>query len=622
MCGIFQVFSRNRPIERDRFVAALASMQHRGPDHTGIKFHDAPLPILDGLESVYIASGHQRLSILDLDARSHQPLERFGASLVFNGEIYNYRTLAAEMRAGGDHFDTTGDTEVLFHGLHQYGLDFLQRANGMWAFAYLDQERRMVLASRDRYGKKPAFYYLDDKCLCISSTIQAIHLYLGRKPHIRDDQVDSFLLHGALFPAAGDDTHFIDIHQIPAGHSLTFDLNAWTASDTTYFSIDQALTGPPPREADLPALIADAVDLRLVSDRKVGLLLSGGIDSTLILSAMCARGLQEQVHCFIGETGRSDDAEYAKQCAAQLGIEATVVNLGYGGDTFTRLLKMCRHQEKPFPFLGSSMAMSEMYERVAEQDVRVVLDGTGGDEFFGGYWERYFPIALREAARSGDWAWISEVLRYTPRAGALIFQALRDVALHNALIDFDPRATRKRLLGPARLLGLHRTNAKSSDPLASPPRDFITALALDVGPGGRLGEWIWHNDRNAMMASVENRSPLLDFRFAPYLGTGYRDKFHRQWNKYPLRKAFDAFIPLPTQWRQQKQGFRWNGKAFIRENRDAILGLIESSGYLAARYDVRRFIAHAHTGKHTLLSSLTPRLLCIAGIDAELGLAS
>jgi len=621
MCGIFQVFSKNRPVDQKRFVGALALMKHRGPDYTGIAIDGVAMDMRDG-SRVHVAAGHQRLAILDLDERSNQPFRRDGRCLVFNGEIYNFRELREVVRGEGMEFTTTGDTEVLFHGLDRFGLKFLDRCNGMWGFTFLDEHKRRVLAARDRHGKKPFFYYADSESIVISSTIRPICHYLGRAPRLRDDVVDIYLVYGDMFPGADDRTHMEDISQIPAGGTLTIDLESWTLKAGRYFDLGEMVAERVPEEDELPGVLRDAVVSRLVSDRKVGLLLSGGVDSTMVLSVIHAQGLQDGVHCYIGETGRSEDAEYAKRCVDQLGIQATVVNLDYGRDTFSRLLRMCEHQEKAFPFLGSSMGMSEMYERIAEDDVRVVLDGTGGDEIFGGYWNRQYPVALREAAVKGDWAWIKASLPKSPKPCERFMNAIGNTLWRNGAVNIDLRAFRKRFSTPSRSLGLHRVSVKSGDPLACPPSRFTETLVRDASPGGRLGEWIWHNDRNAMMSGIENRSPILDYRLIPFMGTGYASKYVNQWNKYQLRKAFDAFTPLPTQWREQKQGFRWNGRVFLRENQKQILDLIASSKYLAGRYDTRRFVDLARTNRRQLMSSLTPRLLCIAGLEDRLGVAA
>jgi asparagine synthase (glutamine-hydrolysing) len=618
MCGILQVFSRNKPVDRERFESSLRLMKHRGPDHTGTHYHELRT---GGDGFVSVASGHQRLSILDLDERSHQPFVRDGRCLVFNGEIYNFRELRKPMDDAGTAFTTTGDTEVLFYGLAREGAGFLDKCNGMWGFTWLDDQSMQVLAARDRHGKKPVFYYSDDEQIIISSTISPVFHYLGRSPRFLDGPVDSYLAHGVLFPCASGETHFQDLHQIPAGHTLEIDLPSWKLRTNEYFSVRREVASRVAADDELPGILRDAVVSRLVSDRKVGLLLSGGIDSTLVLSVIHAEGLQDQVHCYIGETGRSEDAQYAKRCVEQLGIDASVINLGYGSDTFSRYLNMCTHQEKPFPFLGSSMGMSEMYERIAEDDVRVVLDGTGGDEIFGGYWDRQYPVAIREAFVTGDFKWLAGSVPHSPQPVSRVMRAAGNTFLRNRHLDIDFRTLRKRYTPPSTTLGFHRVSAKPADPLGCPPARFTEALILDASPGGRLGEWIWHNDRNAMMSGIENRSPILDYRLIPFMGSGYATKYVRQWNKHQLRKVFDAFTPLPTQWRQQKQGFRWNGRVFLKENKDAILDLIASSSYLAARFDTRGFADRARSNQRSLVSSLTPRLLCIAGIEQRLGVS-
>lgn len=597
-------------MDRERFATGLACMKHRGPDHTGAAFVK--------IAGVHGAAGHQRLSILDLDPRSHQPFVRGRRQIVFNGEIYNYRDLRPALE-NGEPFTTTGDTEVLLRGLAMEGLDFLHKANGMWAFSFVDEETGRLLAARDRYGKKPLFYYQDDGHLIIASSILAIHRCLGTKPVLNDGFADDYLAHGAAFPRAGEKTHMEGICQVPPGHALEFDLRAWSLKLHAWFDLEAALAAPADTRDDaLRATFTDAVQLRLVSDREVGLLLSGGIDSTLILSALHAQGLQEQVHCFIGETGRSEDAAYAQKCIAQLGIKAEVVNLDYGKNTLQRVLAMCRHHEKPFPFLGSSIAMAEMFENISQRSgVRVVLDGTGGDELFGGYWERYYPAALRSAWQEGNQAWLAASSAH-PYDRRIIRRAKLQGLSGGLLGGGKFKAWRKRWAPAAMTLGLHRRKTHSGDPLAGMQDAYDETVQRDISPGGQLGEWIWHNDRNSMMWGIEGRSPLLDYRLLPWARSGYARKFVEQWNKHELRRLFAAMTPLPTQWRQQKQGFRWNGKVFLRENRDAILEVIAGSGYLRGRFDITQYVSRARRWDKFLVSGITPRLLCLAGLDAAM----
>ena len=380
-----------------------------------------------------------------------------------------------------------------------------------------------------------------------------------------------------MFPGADAQTPYRDIQQVLPGETLTFDLENWTQQAENY----DPLTPEQLHREFIPEQLAhdlgESVALRLVSDRQVGILLSGGIDSSLVLSILHASGLHDQVKCFIGETGRSDDAKYAIESANKIGIKAKVVNLSYQKDTFRRFLDMCFHHEKGFPFLGNAMGMSEMYEHISQEDVPVVLDGTGGDEQFGGYWDRGFASAVRQAYREGNFSWLFAMAKASSETRNRILSEIPRALADNGIYALDLKQRRRRLSPAYRALGLDKHPVASPDPLHIPPSDFETSLRLDLAPGGRLGEWICHNDRNAMMYGIENRSPLLDFRLRRYIGTPYFSKIREGWTKYELRHIFDHFTKLPTQWRRQKQGFRWNGKSFLKQNSEQILALIASS---------------------------------------------
>ena len=336
----------------------------------------------------------------------------------------------------------------------------------------------------------------------------------------------------------------------------------------------------------------------------MGLLLSGGVDSSIVLAGLVKQGLQDQVRCFIGETGRSEDALYAKKCVQQLGLDATVIEMVYNERAFDKFLKMCLHYEKPFPMLGNSMAMSEMYEAIQGFGVPVVLDGTGGDEIFGGYWDRQFPYALQDAIKCRDWRSLARM----SRSGKPFWDGLgwRGLRLGSAQLLLGIPGVKHKSNAVRDYCSRDVLEAVSGDPLEQQPISFPEALYRDV-ERGRLGEWIWHNDRNAMMSSIENRSPLLDHRLARFIGTGAARKFVGQWNKHELRSAFDQLVNLPTQWRVQKQGFRWAARRFFKDNKSHILELVASSDLLKPYVRVDEFCSAAMQGEQLIASRLTPR---------------
>jgi len=620
MCGFFQVIQKAAPVSRERFISALKTLHHRGPDDQGILFSEYEIQTGDERLHYHAAYGHQRLSILDLSDLSKQPFTDNGHVLLYNGELYNYRELGSELKNEGIHLTTHGDTEVFMKSLLSRGPAAMSRFNGMWAFSLFDPARNSLLISRDRYGKKPLFYYLDESTLCISSNIRAIQQYMRLQLEFTHESLTEYFMYGTMFPGSSTGTHFRHISQFLPGHYYDFDLRQWSMQGHAYFDWFQK---PPPGDEDSPDLagiLKDSVASRLVSDRPVALLLSGGIDSSLLFSVLYKERLHERLHIFMGDTGRSDDYAYAKKCVEQLGVKAETVVLDYDSNSFERFLKVCRHHEKAFPFNGNALAMPQMYESIASHGIPVVLDGTGGDEIFGGYWERQIPFAIRNAIGDREWRWIRELLAANGQSNSVrgnIIKALSSSRIQNSLASFKARSYSRLhpliTIGPSELW-----ETRHPDPLNAISSDFNLALASDTAPGGRLGEWIWHNDRNAMMSSVENRSPLLDFRLHEFLFSGYKNKYHSHWNKYELRKAFDLFQPLPTQWRREKQGFRWDGKHFIRNNMPRILELIDSANCFDGVFDNRKLVRIAHKYPKILRTSLGKRALCIAGIEESL----
>ncbi len=609
MCGFIVVASRGVSVHEGRFRAAMDSLRHRGPDADGV--HAVELESSAGA-AVHVRMGHLRLSILDPEARSDQPMVRGEHALCYNGEIYNFRDARAQLETEGVRFGTRGDTEVLLEGLRSHGVAMLDSFIGMWALALLDKAAGEVVLARDRFGKKPLFYAADDEVLIVASEAKAIAAYLGRPLRLKAAVVGQYLRHGYLFPHADGSTAFEGISDVPPGGVVRFNLNSWSATFGRWFDMNAACRRAPSNEP-LEEIVEDAVLRRLVADRPVGLLLSGGIDSTLILSVLAARGRLDEVRCLVGDTGSSDDAHYATLCAEAVGIQPQTVRLEYGAHTFDRFLKMCRHQEKPFPLIGNAMAMAEMYDSIGATDVRVILDGTGGDEIFGGYWDRYAPYAIAEAFENGDEGWIATAdghLADEPYIHGIFRRATNSVRAGRAPTAGEPALSEiaARYCRPSVL------DAATTDNLAHFSGTLAEAMTRDIADG-RLSEWIWQNDRNAMMASTENRSPFLDHRLLSQVSRPYDQKFADGWNKIEARRLFDAFRPLPAQWRRQKQGFRWIGVWFLRENAARVLDMVAATPSLREHVDVDAFVDAARTDDAHLTCDLTSRLLCIAGIE-------
>ncbi len=558
-----------------------------------------------------VGMAHARLAILDLDPRSDQPFETDGHWLAYNGEIYDFRALTPGMERR-----TEGDTEALLWLLRQRGLGALAEANGMWAFCWLDPQRRVLTAARDRYGKKPLFYRFDADRIAFASEPGALHVLWGTAPTARRDRLDGFLAEGWLLPEADGTTFLEGVHEVRPGHALEFDLASWTFREVHAAPIE---FGSRDHEAEdperLPALLADAVEARLLSSRKVALLLSGGVDSSLILSILAARGRLGEVVCVLGDAGKSEDADYARACLSAVGAKGLDLALDYGGAGLSHFLTVCAHQAKPFPLIGNVLGMAALYRAAAGEGVSVALDGTGADELFGGYWQRQAGFALRDAARQGD-----SGLSARLRAGGMLPPELAsrdDAALlsgplptpqRDALSEEDVALLRPECAAAVRL-------ARSSDPLSGHEGSFAEALVADAG-AGRMQEWLWQNDRNAMASGIENRSPFLDHRLARHRARRGADAFDGAFNKVRLRALFPRFVALPTAARTEKQGFRWVYGRFLRQNAAALVELMAGSKLVAEQAPIDRLARLMAEPQAAVGSRLVQRLIVLAGLEA------
>lgn len=598
MCGILCLVRRGRPVDRSRFEASLARLRHRGPDAIRAEYRRVAL---GPGEFVEVALGHTRLAIIDPGSRSEQPFAVGENRLVFNGEIYNHREVAellpSEFRQNRQ---TDGDTEVLARLLADRAPEALAAANGMWAFCWLDATAGKLTAGRDRYGKKPLFYIVRDDTLAFASELRPLLDLMGVPPRFVPWALPAFLAEGWCLSPSDGTTHLEGIREVRAGHVLSCDLARWTFDERRV--VDRAAQASAPvSDEELAATFADAVRLRLLADRKVGLLLSGGVDSSLILSAIAHQGATDRVTCFVGDAGKSADADHARQTLRALNVPSEIVPLAYAGTSFTDFLTVCRHQEKPFPLIGNVLGLPELYRAAAALDVRVLLDGTGADELFGGYWRRYATFAVRDGEAAGDAVWLTRL-----RAGGSFDAANVDAGgLGPDQLEYLQPDTRRRVM-----------TAPTRDPLTDHAGTLPEALDLDIRRG-RLPEWLWQNDRNAMAASTENRSPFLDARLAAALSRSHRDAFDGPWNKPRLRRLFRFFRPLPVAERTEKQGFRWVYGRFFRSNRHQILSLIRESQVARAAVNVPALCSRASADDTFLISPVVQRVLVIAGLERE-----
>jgi asparagine synthase (glutamine-hydrolysing) len=385
MCGIIGVLSKKtNPDFHSEFIEplgqALNRMEYRGPDNKGIWSENG------------ICFGHRRLSIIDLSADGNQPFkssdQRF--VIVFNGEIYNYRELRSSLQNHGHNFTTETDTEVILAAYAQYGQQFCKYLRGMFALVIYDRKLKEIVFARDRLGKKPLFIFENDQVIIFSSEVKFFHAFKNIPLEINEESLLNFL---SLQYIPGPQTIYKNVSQIKAGEIFTYDLKKNQGKSNIYWNmfdhVGKRKNIPEPEEID--KLIEKSIKYRLVANVDIGLLLSGGIDSSLLACYMNELAGKKVKAFNVGFADRSiDESGYAKQVASALGLELVSLNLeDISIDNFS---KSIFHADQP---LGDSAIIpTYLIAKSIGQHVKVVLSGEGADELFHGYdhyqYEKYY----------------------------------------------------------------------------------------------------------------------------------------------------------------------------------------------------------------------------------------
>lgn len=386
MCGISGYISHSR-ITKDELKAMNDTMYHRGPDDEGVEIYDAP-------SGYAIGFAQRRLSIQDLSPLGHQPMHspEGRISVVYNGEIYNYPMLKAELAKDGFSFKSNCDTEVIIAAYRKWGINFVNKLNGMFAIALYDRGEECVFFLRDRIGKKPFYYELEEtgegRNLYFASELKPIMKRPGFAKNINTKCVGRFLYQQYIH---APETVFDHVYKLEPGAVLKFDLNTQEVSTYKYWDISEVyhrMSKDPVkdyREAKmvLKALLQKSVSDRMISDVPLGTFLSGGYDSSLI-TAMAQEASSEPVKTFsIGfNIEKYNEAKYAKEVAAHLGTNHTEMYISEE-EMYDLVKSIPTYYDEPFA--DSSQICTMLVSKLAKEQVTVALSGDGGDEFFCGY---------------------------------------------------------------------------------------------------------------------------------------------------------------------------------------------------------------------------------------------
>lgn len=503
--------------------------------------------------------------------------------IVYNGEIYNYLELRAELEQRGHQFRTTSDTEVILAAYAEWGHRCLPRFNGMWAFAIYDAQERELFLARDRFGVKPLMIAVRPDMFCFSSEIkQLLPVLPARKANSR--RVLDYLI--TAYENRTNESFFEGIESLPAGSWMRIGADGRVRDRQTFYSLivkpEYAVMGLNEATEAVSELLRDAIRLRLRSDVQVGTCLSGGLDSSMISALASDLYNRSGGEEFLGIHAKSidratDESDYARRVADRAGIR--LVTVEPTSDDFAATIdEVVYTQEEPF---GSpSMFMGwHVFREARRQGCRVMLNGQGADEAFLGY-ERYYPLELDPAHPV---EFIRRVRLQARHSKLSTSEALR------YYLYFRFAFLRISRLKANRYVASRHMARYAFDSVHESADSYATCFGLQKLEieSLQLPHLLRYEDRNSMRHSIETRLPFLDYRLMEAAASLPLDhKLRDGWTKYVVRKAAAPHLPDEVTWRKIKLGFEAPTSAWFNDCSELMRQEVESSALLREYADV------------------------------------
>lgn len=559
MCGIAGIISPNNNNVQQSLLQTMADvLKHRGPDGEGFWINNDHT----------IGLAHRRLAVIDLSDAGGQPMHYLHYTIVFNGEIYNYRELKDTLHSKGYRFTSQTDTEVIMAAYDCWGIECLDQFDGMFAFALWNEQAQQLIIARDRFGEKPLYYYAGyvqrgtfEKFL-FASEMKALWA-AGVPKNLDGTMMLNYLSLGyTQNPLKKTATFFSNILSLPAGHYLqVFPKDGRVQMKKWYkLKAETLVAGNDAIESTFRQLFFESVERRLRSDVNIGTSLSGGVDSAAILAAIDHTKNKNSNWKNIAFTAsfpgfEKDETAYARIVAGHFGIRQHIIEPG-AKDWATYFEKLMYHQEEP---LQSSSVLTQflIYKTAKENNITVLLDGQGADEMLAGY-KKYAHWYLqqlfikdtslyfkeRKLLEQHDfletWGWRNYAAAMFPdkAAGALQSKAAKHQE-NNAYINRD-------------FYYNYRNIDTLQKPVTKQLEDILYYNTFTTG----LPELLRYADRNSMANSVEVRLPFLSNALATFIfSLPARYKIRDGFTKWILRKSMDGFLPDAVLYRKGKTGF-------------------------------------------------------------------
>ncbi len=554
MCGITGFIDFKNSSNEDVLKRMTDVLQHRGPDGAGYHFSS------DNTQQIGL--GHRRLSIIDLSNHASQPMFFKHWSIVFNGEIYNFQELRAELIALNHQFITNSDTEVILHAFAEWGIQCISKFIGMFAFVIYDAEKQEIYCVRDRAGVKPFYYYWDGQLFLFASELKSFHQHPNFKKEIDIHAVASFMQYGHI---PTPNCIFKNCYKLQAGHFLVFNLNSKNFEIKKYWNVYDAYNKPKldisfqEAKFETEKILSSAFQYRMVADVPVGVFLSGGYDSACV-TALLQRQNNTPLKTFtiaVPDIGLNE-APYAKDISKHLGTEHHEMECS-SKEALELINSLPFYYDEPF---GDQSAIpTSLVCKMAKEHVTVALSADAGDEIFAGY-NRYdylirygnklnsMPKVLRKSVShlmdmiKADSIPVLKNSYNFPNRYEKLKKLLLNPSHQNIMLSLSQQFTNEEInnLFIKKINTLH--NAYISTELK---KEFYTPLSYMMAIDYQtylLDDILQKVDRASMSASLEGREPFLDHRiieWAAQLPDNY--KYHHGEKKYILKEIVHQYIP-------------------------------------------------------------------------------
>ena len=538
MCGISACISKHNILERE-FTTYNDAVAHRGPDASQTNFYKCG--------EVYIAFGHRRLSIIDLDEEANQPMSSGAYTIVFNGEIYNYLELKDQLEKEGVSFSTRSDTEVLLKAYIQWGRDCLATFNGMFAFLIYDENKKEIFFARDRFGIKPLYYYVDEYTIYFASEIKQFVTLDDFEPIGNINAIGNFV--DNRYIDYSEETFFKNVYQVQGGQAGYVNLDKLKMQKYEWYNLKSA---DRKRTESFKDLFEKSIFLRLRSDVEVGSCLSGGVDSSSIV-CVADKKLSDVKNDYTLQTFTSsfEDKRYDERDLVDITKNKTSIKSHYlfpqEKAFFDEIKDLTYFQDEPI-WSSSIYAQSCVFREAALEGVKVMLDGQGADEVFCGYASFFYRTYFNSLSLIGQ---INEILSGGNKKSAL-----------KLFVNQNFAKNKKEYISLLEKKYDNKYNDEFNS-LKEHTRHYIKY---------HLPALLHYEDRNSMRYSIEARLPFLDYILVE-AGYNISDKYKigKGIGKKIIRDSMRGITPDEILDNKVKKGFVTPQRMWMEANKQAII---------------------------------------------------